>query len=323
MVKHAMSRDSDDKSVRRYGQRNRKRSLPPTQPLFPPEEPPEENDAPPPAEAAAEQIGFDVDSLPLQDSDDEEALASLAALHEQFRPPLITPEEERFPPIKPQQAKPQTPPTTAQAKPKRQRHVGYNLLTVLSFCGIVAAVVWTATVWNDPETLLNPFPPPTPFVQVTVTPSGQQAAQPLPTPDETGQIIVIATETAAPAPPRVDMRDTVFGLREGVIYIANGNGLGCDWSSIAGSVSAADGSAINGYRVRIMGNGLDETVFSGAALTFGAGGFELPLLGSPVQAEYSVQLLSPQGTPVSEVLTLTTRSDCDGNVALLNFVPVR
>jgi hypothetical protein len=68
---------------------------------------------------------------------------------------------------------------------------------------------------------------------------------------------------------------------------------------------------------------LDETVFSGPATNFGAGGFELPLIGTPKQAEFTVQLFSPQDEPLSEPITVTTRADCESNVVVINFVENR
>ena len=60
------------------------------------------------------------------------------------------------------------------------------------------------------------------------------------------------------------------------------------------SVADVGGQPLNGYRVRITSPedaSLDESVFSGSTLTFGAGGFELPLGGAP-QEESNVALVS-------------------------------
>ena len=71
----------------------------------------------------------------------------------------------------------------------------------------------------------------------------------------------------------------------------------------------------------MTGTNLNETVFSGAALTFGAGGFELFLNGTPQAQTYSVQLLDPQSKPLSPAYSVATKETCDQNVAILQFIP--
>jgi len=105
------------------------------------------------------------------------------------------------------------------------------------------------------------------------------------------------------------------------VYAPNANEKGCNWSSIAGTVTDKQGAALDGYRIRVTGNNLNETVFSGAALTFGAGGFELFLNGTPQAQTYTVQLLDPQSKPLSTVYSVATKESCDQNVAVLQFVP--
>jgi hypothetical protein len=104
-----------------------------------------------------------------------------------------------------------------------------------------------------------------------------------------------------------------------VSYIANQNGRGCEWQSIGGTVTQPDGSALNGYRVRVTGEGVDSTVFSGAAQLFGAGGYEFPLASAPTTQLLLVQLFSPEGAPLSDLVAVETRATCEENVVLLNF----
>ncbi len=67
------------------------------------------------------------------------------------------------------------------------------------------------------------------------------------------------------------------------IWAANGM---CNWASIAGIVTRIKGEALNDYGVQINDaenpNGIQDRVYSGGALTFGDGGFELVLGGAPV-----------------------------------------
>jgi hypothetical protein len=148
----------------------------------------------------------------------------------------------------------------------------------------------------------------------------------LPTPDESGQIFIVITDTpSAPleSVPTGTQSPYPFIARDPVLYIPNANDFGCSWWSIAGTVTDLSGQGLTGYRIRITGEGINETVFSGAALTFGPGGYELPLIGSPQIATFSVQLFSVQDVALTEAVTIQTRSDCEGNVALVNFVQNR
>jgi hypothetical protein len=114
-----------------------------------------------------------------------------------------------------------------------------------------------------------------------------------------------------------------FIVPDAVLHVPNGNDLGCEWWSIAGTVTGQNGAALDGYRVRVTGDGINETVFSGTIMTFGPGGFELPLIGTPQQAEFIVQLFSPQDAPLSQPVPVTTQASCDANVAIINFVQNR
>lgn len=261
-----------------------------------------------------EPTGFDLEGLDLPDEDDA-ALQSLAALQDEVRAPVITPSRERFPPTN----KPERPPQPPQEAPKPKPKTGWNVLTLFALFCTVGLMGWIALVWVNPTSVVNPFPPATPFVQITATPLGFVAPD-LPTPNAEGQIVIVATETPRPTSGAPENVGPVypFTLVE-VGYVANENGLGCEWSSIAGSVTDAAGDGLTGFRVRITGNGLNETIFSNTAPAFGPGGFELPLGQDATDAEYVLQLADAQGNPLSESFTLATRSACDSNVVVANF----
>lgn len=302
--------EENEKRVRRMRREDRKDALPRSELNFPAEESDSDNPS------------FDLDSLPL--SDDAEDLSALTNLSgEEFRPPVITPREERLPLLtRPEESAPQPATAPAESVPERPKRAWfYNLLTLLFLLLSVAAIAWIALVWVDPQGELNPFSPPTPVAYITATPAGF-AESTLPTADGSGQIVIVATETPqATADPTQSLYP--FAIQQPIFYVANENDLGCNWWSIAGTITASDGSALDGYRVRIIGAGVDEVVFSGAALSIGAGGYELPLIGAPQEADFVVQLFSPQEAPLSEPITVTTRPGCDGNVTVVNFLQVR
>lgn len=168
----------------------------------------------------------------------------------------------------------------------------------------------------NPNTPLNPFPPFTPLPIVITATFLPPTETPLGTAAPTATFTPLALDAGSSGQSNFS-----FALANPQpIYAPNANEKGCNWSSIAGTVTDATGTALDGYRVRITGNGLDETVFSGATLTFGAGGFELFLTGAPQSQTYTVQLLDPQSKPLSTAYNVTTQASCDQNVAVLQFI---
>lgn len=317
--------DQDKNSVQRFSRRNRKNRLPKSDSLFPADDIP--------AEASSEEVSesdympppeLDLEALSLPDTN-RDALESLSKLSpDDVRAPHITPQAERYPPLHPAaetvpNTLPPDPLKIAALKARKRRNIRNNVITVLAWMGTVAFLIWVVTIWFNPQTAWNPLPPETPFVVITATPS-DAAINPLtPTANVDGQIFIVATD-AATATQIATESPYPFIAPDAVMHVPNGNDLGCNWWSIAGTVTDSSGVALDGYRIRVVGEGVRESVFSGTILTFGAGGFELPLVGTPQVAEFTVQLFSPQDAPLSPPVTVTTRADCDANVAIVNFV---
>lgn len=311
--------ENDEKNVRRFGRRNRKNKLEKPSSLFPVDE----SDFVPDFDLDRED--FDFGSLDLPDND-AEALAMLSSLRDEVKAPVITPKAERYPPIAPTPQRKQVSKPTAKevvAPPNRGKNVFYNLLTLFFVGATCALVFWFVQVWNDPQSVLNPLPPATPFVVITAEPNSRSndEVQVEATPDDSGQIFVVITDTPMPT---TEATDSPFPfIAEPVLYAPNSNELGCNWWSIAGTVTDLNGNPLSGYRVRITGEDVTEAVFSGASQAFGEGGYELPLIGTPREAAFVVQLFSAQDAPLSEEIFVSTRADCDRNVTLVNFVQNR
>ncbi|MBN8618069.1 MAG: hypothetical protein J0L63_04135 [Anaerolineae bacterium] len=277
--------------VKRFGRKDRKRSLDPRGPLFSPDD----------------DLSFIEPEIDL----DGETVQADAMTTEV---PASTPREleDRFPPVE-QAAKKTEGKTTAKTT---RGGCLPNLLSLVFLAATVGAVGWVVQVAMNPYTALNPFPPFTPIpIVITATFLPPTATVP-PTEGPTATFTPLAVESLVTPVPAF-----TFVLADGgAVYAPNGNEQGCNWSSIAGTVTNRDGSALNGYRIRVTREGLDETVFSGATLTFGAGGFELFLNGAPQDGVFIVQLFDPQSVPVSPAYEISTRATCDEAVAILRFV---
>lgn len=227
-------------------------------------------------------------------------------------------------------------PASARTRPahSRGRNRAYNLLTLLFTGGGCGLLAYFAALWQNPYSEINPFAPFTPppiVITATYTPSHTFTPSITPTPSRTPTPSPTATPTDPPTPTPSEPEAPVeaapgegfsFALLQGrAIYLTNPEARGgCNWASIAGTVADVNNQALNGYQIRILGNGVDETVISGSAPGYGPGGFELPLGRQAIDAQFAVQLANAEGVPVSTVYTITTSSLCEWNIAVLRFI---
>jgi len=232
------------------------------------------------------------------------------------------------------------PPRRARQRKPRRNPLPYNLVTLLLLLLTCSLVVYIGLIWQNPYSVLNPLAPPTllpRIITATYTVTWTLTPSPTLTPSRT----LPPSQTFTPAPTTtftpvfIEGFSTPFGTPPGdavvypyalandrLIYLTNPDGRGgCRWSSIAGSVVDANGVAVEGYGIRIVGEGVDETIATGSSPGFGPGGFELPLSTSAQDATFIAQLLDPTGFPASPVYTVETRSDCTQNIAAMRFVP--
>ena len=244
-------------------------------------------------------------------------------------PPAERAVEDRYPPVNPLAEPPAPAAPPRRTKPRRTRW--YNIGTVFFVLAGLGLLVYYTAIALNPYTPLNPFPPFTPVpIIVTTTPLPPTATTP-PTATLTLTAPPTGTFTPLPAqalPTRPTFTPAPFPFtisNEGVIYERNLTDEGCDWVSIAGSVRGLNDEILNGYGVRIEGEGVDETVYTGGAdsLFFEPGEFELLLGDTPAVAPYTVTLLSPEGETLSDGYLVITSDQCNQNVAVINFVQNR
>lgn len=318
LIDGALMSEKDNKNVRRFGRRDRKDKLQKPGSLFPVEDDISEV---PDDSSSDVNFEFDIDSLGLPDTDSE-ALNMLSGLGDEVRAPIITPSEERYPPIAPvdRPSRPNVTPVETSAE-KPGNHLLHNIMAFIFILGTIANIIWFVVVWDNPQSTWNPLPPATPFIEVTVIADNSEPVIIDATPDESGQIFVVITDT--PMPTAIGTESPYPFISEQILYAPNSNELGCNWWSIAGRVLDFNANPISGYRIRVIGEDVNETVFSGASQAFGDGGYELPLIGTPREAAFTVQLFSPQDAPLSVEIPVSTRADCDSNVMILSFIQNR
>jgi len=266
------------------------------------------------------------------DDVDNTFAADTSSLYADGRLSEDLPQAERYPPIPTaddlkRDDTPIVDQPQVQSEPyadRRRRRPGNWRHDLVAFIFAIATVGLCGTyaiIWNDPWTAINPLAPATEFYFVTETPDPLAVAN----------AAVTATALAQPTEVGFAAQGSFSGLPfvitdAGVLYTPNGNGSGCDWASIGGTVTGLNGEPLNGFRVRITDaenpDQFQVEVFSGAVVTFGDGGFEYPLGNTPRAGRYDVQLFSSAGAPLSDAYRIVTRDRCEENVAIVTFVQV-
>ncbi len=198
------------------------------------------------------------------------------------------------PPTQPHKARseprPKSTPTTSRRPVPRKSNRHANLISLLFALLTVLMLAYLALLWVDPFTPLNPLPPFTPLpLIITATPPPVPTATP-----------VLGSQSFALSP-------------DGVRYAAHRSG--CAWSGVAGEVRG-----VGRYQVRITNPTLEAIVYSGTALSYGVGGYELQLFDAPLQGTVTVQLFGAEGVPASDGVRVELRPTCEENLAIVNFV---
>jgi hypothetical protein len=189
-------------------------------------------------------------------------------------------------------------------------------LTLLFVAATVGAIGLFVVIVQNPYSSLNPFPPFTPLPIIVTATFLPPTITPEPSPGPTATFTPLPPQSIAPVVAQFVLEGDTPS------FSSNTNDQGCNWLSIAGSVTDSSGVGLSGYRVKIVGAGRDETVFSGSASSYGDGGFELVLGNIPAEQDYNVQLQTPQGEAASPEYAVLTRADCRANVTILRFVQV-
>jgi len=150
-----------------------------------------------------------------------------------------------------------------------------------------------------------------------------------PTPTTTPIPTSTPPSTAVPTPvPLLTPTPYPFELQPGTpTYTSSKNfhsDLGCNWLSIAGQVLDTSGKPVVVnvlVRGELAGMPVELFTISGTAPNFGPGGYEIQLADHPIASKHTlhVQLLDPNGLPISPQIYFDTHDICDENIVLINF----
>ncbi|MBN1537294.1 MAG: hypothetical protein JW908_11225 [Anaerolineales bacterium] len=225
-----------------------------------------------------------------------------------------------------------------------------NILTVFVLIGTLCNGGIMASIFLNPYSGFNPFPPPTlPSVMVmpSLTPTAVQvlpptwtpipSATPLPSntplPEQpTVTPMPVYTASITPTNPPADAMP--FALNAGspvaISSVAFHPEAGCNWMGIAGQVLNMSGAPVStGVIIRVSGElgGVkkDITSLTGTARQYGEAGYEIVLGTTPIESRNSlwVQLLDQAGLPMSPRVVFDTYASCDQNLIFITFKQIK
>ncbi|MFZ5809886.1 MAG: hypothetical protein ACOY16_11445 [Chloroflexota bacterium] len=225
---------------------------------------------------------------------------------------------------------------------------GTIVLLFMTLC-IAAAVI---TIFIDPYSSLNLFPPPPPpqplqlpsptptpiqILPPTWTPIPSNTplptATPQPSPTFTSTLPPTPTETSTPTslPPEM----VRYALSAGSPKATNSTAFhpqeGCKWMGVAGQVLDQNGSPVPSGSVLLVVQGflgdqeIDLAGMAGTAPQYGPAGYEIVLGDVPfaTQASLWIQLFDPQGQPLTDRIFFDTYGTCEQNLVLINFTAIK
>ena len=243
---------------------------------------------------------------------------------------------------------------------RRQTSSGiiWNILTVLLLLGVLCLGGYFMMIFINPQSGLNPFPPPTlpAALQLpTETPTPRGVLPPTWTPEPTNP----PTETPTPRPTAtLPPTPTFFSLASteettegatteatvgGMPFVLKGDKVaaienfaypeaGCEWMGVAGRVFDLRDSVILGQQVQLggvlpgaPGPGDFSLTLTGLATRYGAGFYEFTLANRPIASNGTLwlQVLDQQGLPMSDKVYFDTYAECEKNLILVDFEQVR
>lgn len=231
-----------------------------------------------------------------------------------------------------------------------------NVISAIALVGVLFVGVVFLVIFFNPQSSINPFPPPTlpalaEFPTPTPTPQNvlpptwtpapttapsdtpEPSATPLPTETPTQEpTIEQATPTEGTPPSTAESAGMPYEIQQGdPSYIKNiGHpDLGCNWMGVAGQATGLNGAPVVGLFVQLggtfQGQPLERLSMTGTATQYGSGGYEFTLGDKPVASTdtFWVQLFDQGMLPLSDKIPFDTVDDCEKNLVLVNFRQVR
>jgi hypothetical protein len=240
-----------------------------------------------------------------------------------------------------------------ERKTTRKSPVIWNILTIIVLLGVLGLGFYFLTVFTNPNSPLNPFPPPAlPTLYQTPTTTATIIQQPATwTPTITIQPTASRTKvptwtllpemiTASATEPPVNtstgpassITTTAMPASWEINYIPSTDyhqSSGCNWLGVAGKVIGTDGKPLAFQEIQmggtLNGNTISRLTVSGAASAYGASGFEFVLSDHTIASTQTlwIQLLDNTAQPLTNRIFFDTFADCGKNLTMVIFTKTR
>jgi hypothetical protein len=245
-----------------------------------------------------------------------------------------------------------------ELKPERKKvnwkSLVWNFLTVVVLLGICCLAYYFQTIFNNPNSPFNPFPPsaPLPTLYQTVTPTSTIILQPntwtptttiKPSPSRTKaptwtllpQMItpsITPTPTVTPTEGTSTITSTPMPVSAEITYMPSTDfhpDKNCDWLGVAGKVLGTDGVPLQFQEIQLGGTldgkPISFLTLSGNAPAYGQSGFELFLSDHPIASTQTlwIQLLDNTAKPLTDKIYFDTYDGCTQNLVMVVFTKTR
>ena len=230
----------------------------------------------------------------------------------------------------------------------------WNVLTVVVLLMSLCLGGLFLSIFVNPYSFLNPFPPPT-LIPMLVTPTSTWTPIPLePTWTLTPSVVPSITPTRRPtitpypsdtliASATSNIKPTktpttTFTPKPAYPFTANITAYdstiihpeaGCNWSGVGGQVYDLKNNPVVGLVVHLYGMygdaKEDMLTVSGTAPLYGQGAFEFTFGSLPLDTKNTlyIELLDQAGLPLSDKVYFSTYSDCKKNLLIIRFKQVK
>jgi len=237
-----------------------------------------------------------------------------------------------------------------ELKPERKKINGkslvWNLLTVVVLLGVCGMGYYFFTLFTNPNSPLNPFPPePLPTLYQTETPTSTiipradtwtptMTIQPSPSRTKAptwtpiGGKVTPSTSSGGSTANTPATTVTPMPASAVISYIASTDyhpENDCNWLGVAGKVLGKDGSPLQ-FQEIVLGGTLDgKSVYyftwSGSVEAYGKSGFEFILGDHPIASTQTlwIQLLNNTAQPLTDRIYFDTSASCQENLVMVVF----
>ncbi len=229
----------------------------------------------------------------------------------------------------------------------------WNFLAILVLVGIIAMGGCFITGYASPHFGLNPIASAAagnPIATLratntvdlpTLTVGIATRITPMPAaPSRATELQPVAAATKARAEPTPTFEPTAAPLGKAATFILRNElaaisskvihpELECQWAGVGGQVFDLQGRPLVQINLRLKGvldgHPVDLLGLTGTQLEYGPAGYEFTLGDQPVASKGSLtlQLVDPNGLPLSDQVAIDPSADCDSNLVLVNFKQIR